>query len=314
MKTYKWIKVSAPASIGNVGVGFDVLGLALKQPRDEVWLRQSTTLGVNIIDIEGDDGLLPLDDKKNTAGIAVNFLLEVYFQQTSQKIGVDLRLIKHMPLKSGLGSSGASAAAAVFALQNLLNCFTQEQQLEACLFAETRVSGRHADNVAPSLLGGLCVIQSMVPLKVLSIPVEFNLPVAVIHPDIEISTKESRNQIPVQVAMADCVNNLGMVATLVHAIATKDAVLFAQSLSDAIIEKYRAPLITGYSDIRFELMEDSDVGVAISGSGPSFLVAARDTVHLVRQVHKVKAHYEKLGIKLNVYLKGVDSKGACLVE
>ncbi|MCO4782999.1 MAG: homoserine kinase [Candidatus Cloacimonetes bacterium] len=314
MKTFKWIKVSAPASIGNVGVGFDVLGLALKQPRDEVWLRQSSNLGVKIIEIVGDGGLLPLDDKQNTAGIAVNFLLEIYFQQTNQKIGVELRLIKNMPLKSGLGSSGASAAAAVFALQKLLNCFTQEQLLEACLFAETRVSGRHADNVAPSLLGGLCVIQSMVPLKVLSIPVKFDLPVAVIHPDIEISTKESRDQIPVQVAMTDCVHNLGMVATLVHAIASKNAVMFAQSLTDAVIEKHRAHLITGYLDIRDELMIDSDVGVAISGSGPSFLVAARDTVHLVRQVHKVKAHYEKLGIALNVYLKGVDSKGACLVE
>lgn len=314
MKTYKWIKASAPASIGNVGVGFDVLGLALKQPRDEVWLRQSTSLGVSIIEIEGDNGLLPLDPKENTAGIAVSFLLEIYFQQTSQKLGIELKLIKQMPLKSGLGSSGASAAAAVFALQKLLNCFSQDQLLEACLFAENRVSGRHADNVAPSLLGGLCVIQSMVPLKVLSIPVDFNLPVAVIHPDIEISTKESRDQIPVQVAMADCVHNLGQVASLVHAVASKNAILFAQSLNDAIIEKYRAHMITGYLDIRDDLMEDADVGVAISGSGPSFLVAARDTVHLVRQVHKVKAHYEKLGIGLDVYLKGVDSKGACLVE
>ncbi|MCJ8347488.1 hypothetical protein MJH12_18255 [bacterium] len=90
MKTFKWIKVSAPASVGNVGVGFDVLGIAIKQPRDEVWLRQSGHLGVNILEIEGDNGLLPLDDKKNTAGIAINFLLEIYFQQTSQKMGVEL--------------------------------------------------------------------------------------------------------------------------------------------------------------------------------------------------------------------------------
>ncbi|PCJ21356.1 MAG: homoserine kinase [Candidatus Cloacimonadota bacterium] len=314
MRPSKWIKVSAPASIGNVGVGFDVLGLAIKQPRDEVWLRQSTSLGVNIIEIEGDDGLLPLDDKKNTAGIAINFLLEIYFQQTNQKIGVELKLIKNMPLKSGLGSSGASAAAAVFALQHLLNCFTIDQQLEACLFAETRVSGRHADNVAPSLLGGLCIIQSMSPLKVLSIPVDFNLPIAVIHPDIKISTKESRNQIPARVSMVDCVNNLSKVASLVYAISSKDPVLFARSLNDMIIEKYRAPNIAGYSDIKDKLMEDADVGVAISGSGPSILIAARDTMHLVRQVHKVKAHYEELNIELNVYLKGVDSKGACLVE
>ena len=264
----KEIRIFAPATVANVGPGFDLLGLAVERPGDRVTVIRRDSPGVSISSISGDDGRLPLEPEKNTAGIAA---LEV-LKRAGATDGVELQIEKRMPLGSGLGSSASSAAAAAVGTNMLLGePLTGEQLVSCCVEAEAIVSGRHADNVAPAVLGGLILVRQVDPLKIVRLPIPEGLAVCVVTPEFELPTRQAREALPKEVPMAKSIENASNLATLIHALHSGDLELLRGALHDPIVTPARAPLIPGCLDVIAAATEAGALGSSISGAGPSVL-------------------------------------------
>ena len=200
----------APASIGNVGPGFDVFGLALKGLGDHVVMTRTPEPGVKILGIEGDLGRLPLASDKNTAGLAAKNVLEIC-RNKGDTFGVELDSKKGLPINSGLGSSGASAAAAKPVSKLTDVELFDEELLAACVEAEAGVAGYHADNVAPSLLGGFVIVEELSTFNDYSLSAAVDIPIGIIKPEIEVATKEARDLVPELITINSMIHNLAKV-------------------------------------------------------------------------------------------------------
>ena len=262
----------APATVANLGPGLDVLGLALAAPGDRVTARRAEGRGVTMAVVTGDGGALPLDPAKNTAGIAATATLA----KAGIETGVALTLEKGMPIGSGLGSSAASAAAAAYAVNLLMGSPLRKAELVGpCLAAEAAVSGRHADNVAPALLGGLILVRSIDPLDLVRLPVPGGLVVVVVTPKMELPTREARAALPKEIPLRSLVHNTAQVAALVSACYTGDLGLLARSMTDAVATPARTPLIPGCSAVIEAALDAGALGSSISGAGPSIFALCR---------------------------------------
>jgi homoserine kinase len=269
------VRIFAPASVANLGPGFDVLGLALSAPGDLVEAELSNRPGVEIVEITGDDGLLSRDPVRNVAGRAAADVL----RRSGRATGVRLWLHKQMPLASGLGSSGASCAAAAVATNELLGRpLTQRDLLLSAMEGELAASGTpHADNVAPSIMGGIILVRSYDPFEVVSLPVPPGLHLAVVHPHCKVSTAEARKLVKARTySIADVVPNLGNIAAFVAALAAGDLALLGRSVQDGLIEPVRAPLIPGFAFVKEAALAAGALGCSIAGSGPSMFAFAAD--------------------------------------
>jgi homoserine kinase len=266
------VTVFAPATVANLGPGLDVLGLALASPGDRVTARLSEGSGVTIAAVSGDGGVLPLDPEKNTAGVAARKTID----KAGIATGVSLTLDKGMPIGSGLGSSAASAAAAAYAVNLLLGSpLRKTDLLEPCIDAEAAVSGRHADNVAPALFGGLILVRSIEPLDLVRLPVPEGLIVAVVTPAIELSTRAARAALPDRVPLEALVRNTANVGAIVSACYSQDLGLLARSMTDAVATPARAPLIPGCEAVINAALDAGALGSSISGAGPSIFALCR---------------------------------------
>ncbi|MGH7704198.1 MAG: homoserine kinase, partial [Gemmatimonadales bacterium] len=193
----RMVRAFAPGSVGNVGPGLDILGLALTGPGDRVRAELAATPGIVLRDPGGRE--LPTDAGRNTAGLAAREVLRR--AGVERETGLVLSVEKGLPLAAGQGGSAASAVAAAVAVNHLLgNPLSRQGLLEACLTAEEAVAGRHADNVAPSLLGGIVLIRSLDPIDAVSIPVPENLVVVLALPDQQLKTRDGRSVLPEQVS------------------------------------------------------------------------------------------------------------------
>ncbi len=273
------IRVFAPATVANLGPGFDILGMAISEPGDTVIVRRSNESPGTIIEkITGDDGRLPLEPRKNTAGIAAEFVR----RQIAPEAGIVLTIEKGLPLSSGLGSSAASAVAAAVATNVLFGAPLNNLDLiPALLEAEALVSGRHLDNVAPCLLGGLVLSAGTRAQDVYSLPVGPILQnesyFVVITPHIELPTVEARRVLPVTVPFRTMVKQSAAVARLVHAIYVDDPLLFAAAMNDEqVVHAARSALIVGYDDIIDMCVRAGALSVIISGGGPSLMAFCSD--------------------------------------
>ena len=265
------VTVFAPATVANLGPGLDVLGLALAAPGDRVTARRAAA-GVTMARVTGDGGALSLDPETNTAGIAARATLA----KAGVATGVELTLEKGMPIGSGLGSSAASAAAAAFAVNLLIGSPLRKVELVGpCLAAEAAVSGRHADNVAPALLGGLILVRSIEPLDLVRLPVPEGLVVVVVTPDMELSTREARAALPGEVPLASLVRNTAQVGAFVSACHSGDLGLLGRSMTDAVATPARAPLIPGCAGVIEAALDAGAIGSSISGAGPSIFALCR---------------------------------------
>ena len=199
----KSIKALAPATVANVSCGFDIFGFAVEAPADEVIITLTDTPDVVIKEITGDEGRLPLESSKNTAGVAVR----AFLREIGSKAGAEIVLHKKLPLGSGMGSSAASSVAALVAINHLHdNPYTREQLLPFAMEAERIACGSaHADNVAPSLLGGFVLIRSYAPLDVTKIPTPAGLYCTLVHPHIELKTEDSRRVLKSAIQMKDAI-------------------------------------------------------------------------------------------------------------
>ena len=302
----KKIKVFAPATVANVGPGFDMLGFALEKPGDIVEIKEIDEPQIRI-KLTEDNGL-PTNPSKNTAGIGASETLKLL----KINAGLELTIHKNMPLGSGLGSSGASAVAAAYGVNALFgNKLSRLELLEACTIAEKAACGSgHADNVAPSMLGGFTLIYSYNPLQIIQLPTPNNMVAVVVSPDFELKTSRSRAVLPTEVSLKNALSNCANLAAMVAAIYRNDVKLIGNSVSDHIVEPARASLIPGFTDVKKAALESGAYGCSISGAGPS-VFAITDDADLAAEIAKnMQDAFGNHGLKSTAYISKINDKGA----
>ncbi|KPL86462.1 homoserine kinase [Ardenticatena maritima] len=306
------VTVFAPATIANVGPGFDVLGIAVQGLGDTVTATRRTTPGVVIEAIEGDNGRLPRDAHRNTAGVAAQAVLRLAQREAT---GVALTIRKGLPLGSGLGSSAASAAAAAWATNLLLGePLSRHEVLLACLEAEAAVSGWHADNVGPALFGGAFIVRTYEPLDVVTLPLPDSLVIVLVTPDYELPTAEARTVVPQTISLAQHIVNSGNLAALIAGLCRGDATLVGRAVNDVIVEPSRAHLIPGFGAVKAAALAAGAFGCSISGAGPT-LFAFTDTIQQGATIAAaMQAAFAEHGISSRALVTNGCNEGACVVE
>ena len=303
------VLVHSPATLSNLGCGFDVLGLALTAPYDAVRVTRSTVPGVRIQHL--DPYNLPTDPLHNVAGVALLALL----QAVPEPVGFEVEITKGIRPGSGVGSSAASAVGAVVGANALLgNRFTKLQLAEFAMAGEAVASGaRHADNIAPAIFGGFTVVRALAPvLDIVALPAP-RLWVAVVHPQIEIKTIEARRVLPATVPLGLAVRQWANVAGLVTGFLTADYALIGRSLDDYIIEPARAALIPGLAEARRRALAAGALGGGISGSGPSIFMLTKDQATAQTVGKALGSVFAELGIAFHIYTGPVATEGARVV-
>lgn len=306
------IKIFAPATVANVACGFDILGFAVKNPGDEVILKLSGNPQVRIKEITGDEGRLPHLAEKNTVGIGIIKFLE----HIGSDQGVEITLNKKMPLGSGLGSSAASAVAGVFGINELLGRpLSPEQLLPFAMEGERIACGSaHADNVAPALFGGFVLIRSYNPLDVVKLPTPKDLFATIIHPQIEVQTKDAREILKKELLLKDAVIQWGNVAGLVTGLFTSDYKLIGRSLQDVIIEPVRSILIPGYQRVKNAALVNGALGCSISGSGPSIFALCKGEEIAKNVALAMQDAFNELQIESEAYISEINQIGPLILD
>jgi len=306
------IKVFAPATVANVGCGFDILGFAVDHPGDEVILRKSNKSGLRIARIKGDNGRLSLNPKSNTVGVAI----QKYMDHLGSNQGIEISLHKKMPFESGLGSSAASAVAGVFAVNLLLGVpLDKKALLPFAMEAEKIACGSaHADNVAPSLLGGFVLVRSYEPLDIVEIPTPEDLCCALVHPQIEVKTKDARDILKKDIKLKDAVIQWGNVAGLITGLIQADYQLIGRSMQDVIVEPIRSMLIPGYHKAKQAALKAGALGAGISGSGPSIFSLSEGKENAVKVGEAFKAVYNALGIDNQIFVSKINLNGPQILD
>ncbi len=331
--TERVVTAFAPATVSNVACGFDVLGFALEAPGDEVTARfappgvlpgvpgvsvaHAASAGgagslVRIDAITGDGGRLPLEAARNTAGVAAQALLTAL----GERRGIVLTIAKGLPLASGLGGSAASAAAAVVAVDALLDAHASLEMLVACAIEGEGLGVRsaHPDNIAPALCGGFVLVRHPDPPDIVRLPVPAGLMAVVVHPDLEIETAKARALLGTTVPLADAVRQWANLGALVDGLHRGDFALISRALEDTIAEPRRASLVPGLAQIKRASVDAGALGCSLSGSGPSLfaLCRGRDTARRVADAmtRAVKAH---IGGEPQTYVSAIAPQGARVV-
>lgn len=261
----------APGSIGNVGPGFDVLGLAFEGAGDRVTV-ELTTGAARIEAVTGVDAeLVPSDPERNCAAIAAHAFLRPYGYRAIVTID------KGLPLAGGMGGSAASSVAGAFAAALALGQSPDLRDvIAAALEGESRVAGRHLDNIAPSALGGLALCRSIDPIDVMKLPVAAAWWVALVTPRVRIQTKDARTLLPETSRREEWVQQVANTAAVAHAFATGDGALLRRALDDRYAEPRRAALIPRFHQVKRAALESGALGCSISGSGPTVFAIAGD--------------------------------------
>jgi homoserine kinase len=299
------IKLFCPATIANLSCGFDVLGLCLETVGDEMIIRKVTDKGVRITKIYG--ATLPLKTEENVAGVAALAMLN----EISTDFGFEIIIYKNIKAGSGIGSSAASAAGAVFGINELLGKpFSRKELIRFAMMGEVIASGsEHADNVTPALLGGFTLVRSYSPLDVIRIESPSELFATVIHPQIELKTSEMRAVLTPMIALESAIKQWGNVGGLIAGLYSNDYDLIGRSLHDEIVEPLRAKFIPYFDEIKTESMNSGALGVGISGSGPSIFALSKG----IETANKVKTAmnsiFRKTNIPYEIHVSTINSEG-----
>jgi homoserine kinase len=307
------IAVYAPGSVSNVACGFDCMGFALDEPGDIVVAAPQDDPGVSIAAIHGDDGRLTREPRKNTASAAVLALL----QRLETTRGISLTIHKGLPLASGIGSSGASAVAAVVAANEILGRPAPMEMLLECAMAgeQAGCGSVHPDNVTPSLYGGFILARSAQPPDIVRLPVPAGLACAVLHPRLEVETGIARQLIGNHVPLKDATRQWANVGGLVAALYTSDLALLSRSLVDHIAEPKRAGLVPALSEIKAAAMAAGALGCSLSGSGPSvFALAASVEIANVAGEAMQRAFASVSDVGADLWVCPVGRQGARVVR
>ncbi|SFW46184.1 homoserine kinase [Sinomicrobium oceani] len=304
------LRIFCPATIANVTCGFDVLGLCLDNVGDEMVIRKTDKGEVSITRIEGQD--LPLEAEKNVAGVSAMAMLKAL----GSKQGFEIEIYKKIKPGSGIGSSAASAAGAVFGINKLLGePFTAKELLPFAMEGEKLASGAlHADNVAPALLGGFSLVRSYEPLDVIKLHTPGALFAAVIHPQIEVKTADARSVLKHSVPLKKAIQQWGNMGGLVSGLYTEDYELIARSLHDVIIEPLRSLLIPKFDDVKRAALEAGALGGGISGSGPSIFALCKGQANAAEVAESMAGIYADAGIDFDVHVSGINPVGMRIIS
>jgi homoserine kinase len=307
------VEAFAPATVSNLGPGFDCLGLALHEPGDTVRVRLCDEPGVTIVSIEGDDGRLPRTVAENTAGVAALELLRRYV--VDARVGLELELEKGLPLGSGLGSSGASACAALVAADAALGLgLTLTQLVEMAREGERVACGAgHVDNVAPCLLGGMVLAPASELLRLVSLPVPDGLRVVVYTPNHPVATAEARAVLPAHVGFDAAVRQASRLGLLVHALHTEDFALLGEAIVDEIVEPARASLVPGFLDAKVACQEAGAIACSLSGAGPTTFALSDDDRRAAALLEILDEVYTQAGVAGSGHVDRV-GPGACVTS
>jgi len=301
------VKIKSPATVANLVCGFDVLGMCLHEPFDEMEVRLIDQKKVIIDSADGYN--LPKDPEHNTAGAPLIEMLK----QIDDEIGFEVTIKKNIKPGSGLGSSAASATGAVVAANHLLNNrFSKNELVQFAMFGEKVASGvKHADNVAPGIFGAISLIRCIFPLDIVSIspPLLF---VTVVHPQIEIKTSDARQILRKEVLLKDAIRQWGNIAGLVAGLTQGDYDLIGRSLEDVIIEPVRSILIPGFDTIKRQCREAGVLGGGISGSGPSLFMLSKNETTAIAAEKIMKDVYTSLGLEHHTYVTTVNNTGCSI--
>jgi homoserine kinase len=307
----KSVRVFAPASIGNVSCGFDVLGLAVQAPGDEVFITLNDSQNVTIKSIEGGDGRIPVEPRENTASVAV---IE-YLKSINSNQGAEITLYKNLPLGSGMGSSAASAVAAVAAINHLMGEPLKREQLLPFVMEAERVAcgSAHPDNAAPSLLGGLILVRESNPLDIVRIPTPKELMCVLVHPHIEVKTRDARQVLKPTISLKDGITQWANTAALVAGMMKDDYELIGRSLVDVVAEPMRSVLIPGFDRIKKEALHNGALGCGISGSGPTIFCLCKGIENARRAGKVIEQEFNSMNLANEVYISEVNQEGARII-
>ncbi|MFP3593321.1 homoserine kinase [Chryseobacterium sp. SIMBA_038] len=305
----KKIKIRVPATVANLVCGFDILGMAINQPYDEMEFKLLET--PDIIIKHTDNFGLPEKTEENVAGVV---LLKIQ-EHLNLKIGFEVIIHKNIKPGSGLGSSAASAAGAVFGVNALLeNILSQNEMIHFAMFGEELASGvRHADNISPCLLGGITLVKSTDPIDIIPLRCP-DLFVAAVHPQVEVKTSDARQILKKNILLKDAVQQWGNIAGLVAGIEKNDHALIGRSLNDVIIEPVRSILIPKFDEVKAKSLQLGALGGGISGSGPSIfmLTEKEETAQKIAEI--MKSIYDEIDIESFVYVSKINPAGVEIIN
>ena len=301
----KEIKIFTPATVANISCGFDILGLCLDTVGDEMIVREVPEKGIKITKITGQK--LPLETHENVAGVAGLALLE----KVDASVGYEIEIHKKIKPGSGIGSSAASAAGAVFAINELLGKpFSKQELIYFAMQGEKLASGsEHADNVSPVILGGFTLVRSYQPLDVLKINTPNDLYATIIHPQIEVKTADARAVLKNQVSLKKMVTQMGNFGGLISGLFTNDYDLIGRSLHDEIIEPNRLVLIPEFNKVKKGVIHAGALGAGISGSGPSIFALSKGerTANFVGET--MAKIYNNTDIDYDIHISKINQQG-----
>ncbi|WP_080780521.1 homoserine kinase [Chryseobacterium phocaeense] len=305
----KKIKIKVPATVANMVCGFDILGMAIHEPYDEMELKLLDSPEI-IIKHEDRFGL-PEDPSNNVAGVVLQHIQ----QHLKLATGFEVTIRKHIKPGSGLGSSAASAAGAAFGANALLgNILSKEEMVHFAMFGEELASGvRHADNIAPCIYGGITLVKSSSPIDIIPLSTP-DLFVAAVHPQVEVKTSDARQILKKNILLKDAIEQWGNIAGLVTGILKNDIPLIGRSLNDVIIEPVRSILIPKFEEIKAKSLKMGALGGGISGSGPSIFMlterkqAAQDIARMMKSV------YDDIEVESLIYVSKINPVGIEIVE
>jgi homoserine kinase len=303
----------APGGVGNVGPGLDILGLAVDGAGDAVraeWTREG-----GIVIRDPGHPTLPRDPARHTSALAARAVLAAAGERLAGGRGIALSVRKGLPLSGGQGGSAASAVAGAVAVNALLGApLDQHALLDACLLAEETVAGRHLDNIAPSLLGGIVLIRCMQPMDIVRLPVPAELVVVLVRPEQQMRTKEGRAVLPVTLPLETALHQAAQVGALVAALALGDYELLGRAIDDRIAEPARTGLLPGFAEAKAAALAAGALGSSISGSGPTAFALTRGRAAGERVAVAMMAAYTAAGQRSEARVAPVDQVGARLIE
>ncbi len=313
MSGVRRVTAFAPASVGNVGPGLDILGMAVEGPGDTVMAEWSDSPGITVL--EAGHPELPREAERHTSALAARAVVDRIGPGALRGRGIGLRVTKGLPLSGGQGGSAASAVAGAVAVNALLGAPLDAASLiDACLAAEETVAGRHADNIAPALLGGIVLIRSMDPIDLVRLPVPEELYVALVRPEQRMRTADARTVLPKDVSRTVALHQAAQVAAMVAALALGDYDLLGRAIDDRIAEPARAGLLPGFTEAKAAALAAGALGSSISGSGPTAFALARGRESAERAGAAMRDAYARRGQPAEVLVGRVDQRGARVLE
>lgn len=308
------IKIFCPATIANLNCGFDVMGLCLETIGDEMIFRKSPTKGIKITKITGAE--LPFEIDKNVAGVAALAILNNYEKDFNPvSFGIEIEIHKKIKTGSGIGSSAASAAGAVFGVNEILGKpYSKSELVHFAMKGEAIASGsEHADNVAPCLLGGFTLVRGYDPLDIIKIESPNELFAVVLHPHIEIKTSDARAVLEPMISLKNAIKQWGNLGGLIAGLYMKDYEIISRSLEDVIIEPLRKGLIPNFDKVKNSALKNGALGAGISGAGPSIFALCKGSSIAKNVAKTMENTYLKTNIPFDIHISKVNDEGVKII-